>query len=205
VSELPIDRPEPIVYSASYANHMLWTSMGTSVTVGGQVKSGVAWQALWMAGGGAVVVGQGTLAVPGNHIAYPDIATTDGFHAVLTATLTGDDYFPSAAFATITPWGGASPLHVYAAGQAPYESVNAEVNGARPRWGDYAHAVADGNAVWLANEYVGSACTAAQYAATVLAGTFHPGTPVCGGTRTALLNWDVRLARVQLGSWASGR
>jgi hypothetical protein len=48
-----------------------------------------------------------------------------------------------------------------------------------------------GNSVWIASEYIGQTCTFAQYNATPFGR--------CGGTRTALGNWDTRISQVSVG------
>ena len=55
------------------------------------------------------------------------------------------------------------------------------------RWGDYGAAVALGNNVWIASEYIGQSCSLAEYLKT----NFR-----CGSTRTALANWDTRISEV---------
>jgi hypothetical protein len=106
-------------------------------------------------------------------------------------TLVGRGFYPSAAFASINA-GGVGAVQLAATGLGPadgftgYAVFNAP-NPARPRWGDYGAAVVDGSNVWIASEYIGQTCTLKQYLATGAS---------CGGTRTALANWDTRITEV---------
>jgi hypothetical protein len=62
----------------------------------------------------------------------------------------------------------------------------------RTRWGDYGAAVADGNSIWIANEYINQRCTLAEWFANA---GLQLGS--CGGTRTALANWGTRFSQVR--------
>lgn len=64
-------------------------------------------------------------------------------------------------------------------------------------WGDYGAAWTDGSDIWIASEYIGQACTLAQY---------YPGSSAsppslagfgsCGGTRVSLTNWFTRISEL---------
>jgi hypothetical protein len=73
-------------------------------------------------------------------------------------TLTGPDYFPSAAYIPITLSGGvaASGIRRAAAGTAPDDGFTCYAPFGPPgRWGDYSAAVAvRDDAVWIATEYI---------------------------------------------------
>ena len=106
-------------------------------------------------------------------------------------TLVGSDFYPSAGYATVTD-SGVSAIHIAAAGAGPadgfsgYKLPNYPFP-ARPRWGDYGAAVAVGNNVWIASEYIAQSCSFATYEKT----NFR-----CGNTRTALANWATRISEV---------
>jgi len=138
----------------------------------------------------ATITGQGYVAVNGQNLLYPAIGVTHGGKAVYTATLAGPDYFPSSVYATIDPTAsGPSAVHVAGAGVGPDDGFTGypPFGGPTARWGDYSAAVADtaGN-VWLATEYIGQSCTAAQFAAD----------QTCGGARTILANWGTSFFKV---------
>ena len=61
-------------------------------------------------------------------------------------------------------------------------------NPPRTRWGDYGAAQVDGNSIWVASEYIGQTCTLDQWLAAPIG--------QCGGTRTALANWDTRISKL---------
>ena len=48
--------------------------------------------------------------------------------------------------------------------------------------------MADGNTIWVANEYIANTGTLAQYMAD----------PTLGGTRARETNWDTRLSQVKV-------
>ena len=62
----------------------------------------------------------------------------------------------------------------------------------RPRWGDYGATAIDGNAIWMASEFIGQTCSFQRYLADT------PSSPMftCGNTRTSLANWGTRISRV---------
>jgi hypothetical protein len=101
--------------------------------------------------------------------------------------------FPSAAYAAVDALAGAGSVSYAQGGAGPadgfsgYAIFNAP-NPNRPRWGDYGAAVADGNSVWIASEYIGQTCRLAQY--------LTPPIGSCGGTRSTLANWDTRITKL---------
>jgi hypothetical protein len=104
-------------------------------------------------------------------------------------TLSGPDYFPTAAY-SVFDGSGFHTIKVASAGVGPADGFT----GYQPiapdgveRWGDYSAAVStpDGT-VWVAQEYIAQSCTDAQYAADT----------TCGGTRTSLANWSTRISAV---------
>jgi hypothetical protein len=104
----------------------------------------------------------------------------------------GADYYPSAGYATVTP-AGIGAVHIAAAGQGPddgftdYRLSNNPPDPARPRWGDYGAAVAMGDNVWIASEYIAQSCSYAEWLKT----SFR-----CGNTRTFFANWATRISEV---------
>ena len=63
---------------------------------------------------------QGYLALAGNNVTYPAIATTATGSGVMAFTLVGEDDFPSAAYAAIDAT-GVGPIHIAAAGLGPQD------------------------------------------------------------------------------------
>jgi len=185
-----------------FVNGTLWGSSGTAVNVGGKVKAGIAWFAVApkINGAGKVegqVKKQGYLALANNNLTYPAIAMGTNGKGAIAFSVMGQDYYPSAGYATISANGTVGPIHVAAAGLGPddgFTSYKAFVGDPpRTRWGDYGAAVTDGSNIWIASEYIAQTCTYAQY---------YPAPPStagfgsCGGTRTSLGNWGTRISKL---------
>jgi hypothetical protein len=142
------------------------------------------------------LVKQGTLAVPNANITYPALGVTSAGHAVMALSLSGTNYFPSAAYVTLND-GASSPasnVQVVGAGLGPDDDFSGYKGFLynRPRWGDYGAASVVGGKVWIASEYIAQTCTLAQYETDTAASPF--GT--CGKTRTVLANWSTHVTSV---------
>jgi hypothetical protein len=185
-----------------YADGMLWGSNGTAVNVGGEIKAGIAWYGVSpkINGAGKVegqIKKQGYLALANNNLTMPAIAMAGNGKGAIAFTVLGEDYFPSAGYATVTSDGSVGPIHIAGAGLGPddgFTSYKAFVGDPpRTRWGDYGAAVTEGNAIWLASEWIAQTCTYAE---------FYPSPPSpagfgsCGATRTSLMNWSTRLSKL---------
>ena len=185
------DRMNTVVYSGG----SLWSGVNTNVSVGGETRQGIAWFVVEpeMDDGHlqAHMRNQGYVAVAGEDVLFPSLAVTGSGNAVMSFTLSGPDYFPSAAYTMVGNRGDS--VHIVGAGAGPddgftgYAAYTGSTNGIA-RWGDYSAAVTDehGN-VWLAAEYIGQTCTFAQYALDT----------TCGGTRSLLANWGTFISRVR--------
>ncbi len=181
-----------------YVNGMLWGASGTAVNVGGELKAGIAWFAVQpkINGAGKVegqVKKQGYIALANNNLTMPAIAMGANGKGAIAFTVIGEDYFPSAGYATINSTGSVGPIHVAVAGLGPddgFTSYKAFVGDPpRTRWGDYGAAVTDGSSIWLASEYIAQTCDL---------NTYLFGGPIgsCGGTRTSLANWATRFSKL---------
>ncbi len=181
-----------------YTNGKLYGAAGTAVKVNGVVKAGIVWfQVEAQIDSGdlqAHVSHQNYLALAGNNLTYPAIAMGKNGRGVIAFSVTGNDYYPSAGYATIDESGTVGTVHVAALGKGVsdgFTSYKAFVgNPPRTRWGDYGAAVTDGNSIWIASEYIGQTCSFATY----YTGGF--GGNSCGGTRVTLGNWDTRLSKI---------
>jgi hypothetical protein len=125
---------------------------------------------------GANMAHQGYVAVNGNSVIYPSVAVTTFGQGIIAFTLVGPNYYPSAAYVTLSDYDDSSKVHVIGAGTLPDDGFTAypEYGGdGAARWGDYSAAVATFNGIWAADEYITS-------------------TP----TRTALANWDTFIYQV---------
>ncbi|HEY2030857.1 MAG TPA: hypothetical protein VGH20_16790 [Myxococcales bacterium] len=188
--ESPLDSNDSRMQQVALAKNLLWGALDTAVTVNGAVKAGIAFFVIDPAKG--TVSTQGTIAVANNNVTYPAIAVTREGRGVMAFTLVGTDHFPSAGFVGLDSRAGAGALHVAAEGLGPQDGFSGyQPFSARPRWGDYGAAAADGSSVWIASEYIGQTCTFTEYKAAPL------GT--CSNTRAPLGNWDTRISRVTPG------
>jgi hypothetical protein len=167
----------------------LYSGLNTSVTVDGQLLQGIAYfivrPSLSDGTLNARITHQGYVAVENDHVLFPSIGVNTRGAAVMTFTLSGPDYFPSAAYAPINSEGRIGQIRLAAPGLGPvdgfsgYNFFNAPQPGIS-RWGDYSAAVADGEGnLWFATEFVGQTCSDAEFNAD----------PTCGGTRDVFANW----------------
>ncbi len=189
--ESPVDSIDTRMTQVTYANGKLWGALDTAVNVGGQVQDGIEWFVINPnAGGSGRVDNQGVLALAGNNLIIPAIAVTPSGMGEIGFSVAGNDYYPTAAYATIDANSGVGDIHIAANGAGPLdEFASYQFFGYdRPRFGDFATAVADGNTIWVGNEYIANTGTLAQYMAN----------PTLGGTRTTYTNWDTRLTQVQV-------
>ncbi len=169
-----------------YANGKLWGALDTAVNVGGEDRAGIAYYVINPHSVKLDVQGQAGIA--GTDLTYPALAVTQSGRGVVAFTLTGDDDYPSAAFAGVDAKIGMGDVQVAAAGPGPWDGfTNYVVYGSgRPRWGDYGAAAVDGNSIWVASEYVAQTCDYMTYLSD----------PTCGGTRAPLGNWSTRISKV---------
>lgn len=192
------DRMNQVVF----ADGLLWSGVNTIVQVpNGPARVGAAYFIVQpgFANGAltATVNNQGYVSVAGESVLYPSIGVNTSGQAVIGFSVTGPDRFPSAAYAVIGVT-GAGDVHIAGAGVGPddgfsgYTSPSLGLAAPDPgvgRWGDYSAAVAgpDGS-IWFATEYIGQACTDAEFNADT----------TCGGTRTILANWGTFIGNVKV-------
>ncbi len=193
-----LDSSDSRMQQVYYAKDKLWGALDTGVTVGGKNKAGIAYYIIepHIKSNGSVsgeLARQGQIGLAGNNLTYPTIAVTAKGKGIMSFTLTGHDYYPSAAFVALDEEGGAGDIQIAALGVGPQDGFSgynsfASSGVARPRWGDYGSAVSVGNDVWFATEYIAQSCTLTQY----LTGAIGS----CGGTRASLGNWATRITKV---------
>ena len=191
-----IDSNDSRVQQVVFAGGTLYTALDTAVGVGGGTQAGIAYYALrpyaFFGSLIATMMYEGKVALAGNNVSYPAITALPDGTGVIAFTLVGLDHFPSAAYVSLRPGGHRGPVRVVAEGRGPDDGFSgyAPFGGAGVgRWGDYGAAVADGTDLWLASEYIGGACSFAQYATFGAFGS-------CGGTRVSLGNWFTRISRI---------
>lgn len=171
----------------SYANGTVWGALDTAVNVGGQDRAGVAFYVINP--NSRKLSLQGQTGITSTDLTYPAIAVTPSGRGVMTFTLTGDNDFPSAAFAGMDAKMGMGNVQVAASGAGPWDGFTSYVifGSGRPRWGDYGAAAVEGSDIWVASEYTAQTCNYAQYLVSP-AGQ-------CGGTRGALGNWSTHISK----------
>jgi hypothetical protein len=191
-----IDANDSRMQQVTWVNGKLWGALDTSVNLSSSKQAAIEWftAAPSTASGSltATLDNQGYLALGNDNLTYPAIGVTSGGTGVMSFTVVGSDFYPSAGYATVSD-AGVGAVHVAAAGAGPddgfsdYKLFGNPPGTIRPRWGDYSAAVPVGSTVWLEAEYIGQTCTLSQYEAT----NFR-----CGNTRTALANWGTRISQV---------
>jgi hypothetical protein len=160
-----VDGGDDRMQAAIYANGHLWGASDTIVkTPTGSSQVGTAYYMISPsvdASGtpSGSVVKQGYLSVNGDSVTRPSIAVTSTGKVVVGVSLIGPHYYPSAAYTTFDDSATSAPatLHVVAPGQVPadgFTAFHAEGGSGIERWGDYGFAAADGNSVWVANEWI---------------------------------------------------
>jgi hypothetical protein len=186
------DRMNQVVF----AGRRLYAGVNTSVTVNGQNLQGIAdfivKPSLEDGVLDADMSGQGYVSVDNENVLFPSIGVNTDGAAIMAFSLSGPDYFPSAAYSPITGEGNVGQIRLAGAGIGPadgasgYNLFNAPLPGI-VRWGDYSAAVADGEGnIWFAAEYEGQACSDAEFAAD----------STCGGTRDFFANWGTLIGVV---------
>lgn len=176
----------------AYVNGNLWSGVNTNVSVGGQTRQGIAWFEVQPSVRDGHVNGQvrnqGYVSVAGEDVLFPSIDVNQNGQAVMSFTLSGPNYYPSAAYSYIDQ--SAGDVNVIGRGVGPddgFTGYKAFLGNGIARWGDYSAAAADewGN-IWVAAEYIGQRCTDKQYTAD----------NTCGGTRDHYANWGTFIGQV---------
>jgi hypothetical protein len=156
-NEQDLDGDDQRLQQVMYRDGQLWTTLGTaSVGDGTPVRDAAAWFVINVSNSPrqltANIAAQGYIAGPDNsHLLYPAVAVNASGEAAMVFTLTGPEFFPSAAF---WRFGTHSSIHVLFDGRAAQDGASAyRFN--RPRWGDYsAAAVGPNGSIWLATEMI---------------------------------------------------
>ncbi len=155
------DRMNQVVF----ANGLLWGGLNTIIGGPTGTRTGAAWLVInpTVHPGqlSATIRRQGYIAVAGDSTMYPSLGVTSSGRGAIVVTLVGPaatpafpfGFYPSVAYCTLAANASPTAVRVAASGQAPDDSFSADENGVA-RWGDYTAAVADGDAVWIAGEFI---------------------------------------------------
>ena len=154
------DRLQQLVFAVG----KLWTSVPTVVKTRGPVRAGAAWFILTPAVGAGQVVAsvfnQGYIAIDSPHqnsVMFPAVGVNAAGKAVISFSLVGEDFFPSAAYAMLDAVNGAGPIVISGPGIGPNDAASgyAPFGFRAARWGDYSAAVSDesGN-IWMGAQMI---------------------------------------------------
>ena len=190
------DRMNQVVF----ANGKLWSGVNTTVIVSAEPRVGIAFfvvkPSLGPSALSASMDDQGYVAVAHEDVLFPSIGVTASGAAAMVFTLSGRDYFPSAAYSPINA--SAGDVRLAGPGIGPedgFTGYSAFGGNGVARWGDYSAAVADGDGnIWIATEYIGQTCTDAQFATDT----------TCNKTRSQLANWGTFIGKVPTCHGADG-
>ncbi|WP_020141960.1 hypothetical protein [Terracoccus sp. 273MFTsu3.1] len=206
------DSNDTRMQQVTYANGKLWGALDTALNPdNGAQRAGIAWFVVkpTVATGSvtAKMALQGYLGKAGADLTYPAIGVTSSGRGVMAFSYTDATTYLSAGYAAIDALVGTGPISIAAAGKATddgFTSYKAQVGSPpRTRWGDYGAAAVDGSTVWIASEYVASACDYATWGGRFFGGTTGDNklgtcaaSPGAAGSRTALGNWSTRISQV---------
>jgi hypothetical protein len=167
--EETIDSNDDRMNNVVFASGKLWGGVNTIVSDGTSTNTGIAYFVVRpsLKGGvlSASINGQGYVSVRGNSVLFPGIGVTAEGAAAAAFTVAGPGYYPSAAYAHLTP-AHATGVNIVAAGTAPQDDFSGypEYGGdGTARWGDYSWGVADGDSLWLATEYIPGGIDSVNY------------------------------------------
>ncbi|MEV6848748.1 hypothetical protein [Actinoplanes sp. NPDC051411] len=195
-AESTLDSNDTRMQQVTYTGGRLYGALDTAVTVAGHSQAGIGWYIVrpqsHRSSVSASLVNQGQLGLAGNNLTYPAIGVNAAGDGVMAFTLTGNNFYPSAAYAAFDGRAGAGAIHLAKAGLGPedgFTGYKGLADSTTSRWGDYGATAVDGRNIWIASEYIGQSCTLAQYEADPFGS--------CGNTRTALANWDTRISLIK--------
>jgi hypothetical protein len=159
---------------------VLFGGVNTTVTsASGPARVGIAYFVVGAVGSPfgivAHILHQGYVAVNGENVLFPSIAVNRFGVGAMAFTLSGPDFFPSAAYVRFALGRAVGPIHITGPGALPEDGFTGYAafggNGVA-RWGDYSAAVFADGAIWMGNEFI-------------------PNAP-----RTLLANWGTFLSRL---------
>jgi hypothetical protein len=163
-------------------NGVLFGGVNTTVTsASGPPRVGIAYFAVGAIGSPfgivAHILHQGYVAVNGENVLFPSIAVNRFGVGAMAFTLSGPDFFPSAAYVRFALGRAVGPIHISGPGALPEDGFTGYAAEGSPtpgvaRWGDYSAAVFADGAIWMGNEFI-------------------PNAP-----RTLLANWGTFLSRL---------
>jgi hypothetical protein len=162
-----------------FADGLLWTAVSTVVQQGADQLSGIAYFVIRPSFDDehvdARIHEQGYVSVANEHVFYPAIAVNENGEGAMVFTLSGPDFFPSAAFVRVHRHGSVGNVHILANGAFPDDgfTMYPPFSNGNGRWGDYSAATVDeyGNP-WFATEYIPPTLSGFRQGLGVNFGTF---------------------------------
>ena len=146
-------------------NGVLFGGVNTTVTSAtGPPRVGIAYFTVGAVGTPFGIIAhllhQGYVAVNGENVLFPSIAVNRAGVGAMAFTLSGPDFFPSAAYVRFALGRAVGPIHITGPGALPEDGFTGYAafggNGVA-RWGDYSAAVFADGAVWMGNEFIPNA------------------------------------------------
>ena len=146
-------------------NGVLFGGVNTTVTSAtGPPRVGIAYFTVGAVGTPfgivAHILHQGYVAVNGENVLFPSIAVNRSGVGAMAFTLSGPDFFPSAAYVRFALGRAVGPIHITGPGALPEDGFTGYAafgpDGVA-RWGDYSAAVFADGAVWMGNEFIPNA------------------------------------------------
>lgn len=153
------------LFQVTFADGKLWSSLNTAAKLpNGPTNVGGAYFVVTPADAAGTLSAsldtQGYIGLDKEDVIYPSVGVTPTGKAVVTFTVVGPDYFPSAAYAPLSLTAGLGPIRIAAAGTAPedgFTPLKAFGGSGVARWGDYSAAVSDpSGTIWMADEFIGN-------------------------------------------------
>lgn len=145
----PLSVNDDRMQQVEYLNGHVFSSLNTGVGPNGKAnRSGVAWFDVTAKGSTGSMSHQGYLAAGGSTtLLYPSIGLNQSGRGVMTFSVSGPTYYPSAAYTLFDQPGPTGPVYLNGPGTAPedgFTCYKAEGFGPTCRWGDYTAASGDG-------------------------------------------------------------
>jgi len=178
-----------------YVNGKIYGALNTVVkSPTGATRTGIAWFGVTPDFGAALdgaVSQQGYVALQNNNVVFPAVAADQQGNVLVSYSLVGPSFFPSAGYSWIGA-NGTGDVNVARWGVGPSDGFTGYISldpgdGGVQRWGDYSAATADENGnIWFATETINQSCSFAQFLADT----------TCGGTRSVFANWGTTIASV---------
>jgi hypothetical protein len=150
------DRMESAVFAAGKVYGALTTVVKTP---NGPARIGIAFFVVNPSNN--TIAKQGYVSINQEFVFYPSVGVNSSGQGMLSFTFVGPDFFPSAAYTSLSATSGAGDVHIGGPGALPEDGFTGYsfFGGNRvARWGDYsAAAVDESGKLWLATEYIPNA------------------------------------------------